>query len=746
MRTLSTKFAAYVDRVGIERRYILKVTDGSATYYFSNRPTRLSEGTCYPLLVGGFSVKEGFDVYSKRWTTPTLTVSIRNVPIQLQDTGSWKRVSDLLGEIRYQDAVLYGAIGVDMNSTADMLVIADGLVANAPEATEAKVAIEITDRTRQWDKRLPLRVISEVYTAGPSEFLSLPIPLAYGRFIAESDTEAPTGLMRAVQVTLGAEPKFVVADHICDDITYAYLKVDGLPDVSQFNNCVIDEDDSGLATVTPDRSGSPAYFYLTTKLRPIDDYTGDYVSTAAGAGVASLPLALDRNSDTYAEVLDSGDAGGNMTGVANFSWDDYSPEATEGGRVSATDWTIEILASFVSAAAGYWAGTYGVAEARLYYSTSGGTDTYITLGTFTPSTSKTLHSFVIDIEDDPPDFFFRWIEWKLRTRDSENAVPTYSENDIWPFEVRIVLSTDSGVTNPAPNATTLDQWLMRIYDIRLKLGNRATSIDRLQTWAAGNGREYGSWITSRSSAYSAGAVIEDPVGIVESILRDELGLTSTRIDETSFIASENTSVKARLNLHDNNMITVYEIARQLAEQSTVAFYITAAGKWRAANLGDKTPTTVATIVYTDILPDGLKTSKTEEVVNRLLVSAGWREEFDAYSTFEIVEDTTSQTAFDAELSAEVSWPNIAGTSKDYVAAWLVNSTDGVWSKDHIVIELSLEGWKYIALDAGDTIELDPTSVDPHTLCRGTSWSGLQFLIVNKTIRHDRITLTAVKLY
>ena len=93
-----------------------------------------------------------------------------------------------------------------------------------------------------------------------------------------------------------------------------------------------------------------------------------------------------------------------------------------------------------------------------------------------------------------------------------------------------------------------------------------------------------------------------------------------------------------------------------------------------------------------------------------------------------------------------NWPNICGTSKDAVAALLVNATDGLWSKDHLTITLTLIGWKHLDLDCGDWIELDDTSVDPHLLCLGVSWSGKQFMITKMTYRKNSIELTAVELY
>jgi len=61
--------------------------------------------------------------------------------------------------------------------------------------------------------------------------------------------------------------------------------------------------------------------------------------------------------------------------------------------------------------------------------------------------------------------------------------------------------------------------------------------------AADGGRIFGSWIDedSRNNGYDAGDLISNPAYIIESLLRDELGLVTAQIDITSFDAAGNTS-------------------------------------------------------------------------------------------------------------------------------------------------------------------------------------------------------------
>ena len=60
---------------------------------------------------------------------------------------------------------------------------------------------------------------------------------------------------------------------------------------------------------------------------------------------------------------------------------------------------------------------------------------------------------------------------------------------------------------------------------------------------SGTGREFGSWIDadSRNNGYNEGDLIENPVYIIEDILRTELGLSSSNIDFASFDEAGNTT-------------------------------------------------------------------------------------------------------------------------------------------------------------------------------------------------------------
>lgn len=305
--------------------------------------------------------------------------------------------------------------------------------------------------------------------------------------------------------------------------------------------------------------------------------------------------------------------------------------------------------------------------------------------------------------------------------------------------------TDTGRVGPGPDTYRL----LRVYEARFRFSINPALHEN--GFAALEGRKYGKWLSDRSSNYSYGDAIEDPVGIMESILRRELGFVNTEIDMPTFIAGENTSVKARLNLHTDNQMAAFEAIRSMAEQSTVVFFFSGSGQATIVDLDDKSPTTTRVIPWSHIVPGSVKVSKSTDVINHLTVNSRYQQEYGLYRDQTLTEDTTSQAlfavgSFDGKFKYEADWPNITGTSVAHVAAFLVNSTDGLWSTQHKELALTTKLFTNADLEVGDWIELQAASVDPHLKCFGASWASKQFIITRTTPTVSGTKIMGVELW
>jgi hypothetical protein len=290
------------------------------------------------------------------------------------------------------------------------------------------------------------------------------------------------------------------------------------------------------------------------------------------------------------------------------------------------------------------------------------------------------------------------------------------------------------ITDGANADSTLDNYsLMRIYQVRIKVDYMPESY--YDGYVACKGREYGSWITGRSSNYSANDVIEDPAGIIESILRDELSLGNDDIDLTTFIDAENTSVKMRLNLHSDNEGFSDDIIRKICEQATFVYFFGASGKARLIPLNDTSPSTAKTIPHSWIYKGDIKFSKSNWIFNKLNLESRYQQENGLFIDLSTIENSTSQAENWGTRSYTAQWKNLTGTHATHIANHLIRSADGsasdddgIWCKPHVIIKFATVGLTCSDLEIGDWIELDDATCDSQIKCYGESWSGKQFLI------------------
>jgi len=311
----------------------------------------------------------------------------------------------------------------------------------------------------------------------------------------------------------------------------------------------------------------------------------------------------------------------------------------------------------------------------------------------------------------------------------------------WPYVVRIDLETldlDTDATG-----STLDSTVVKIFDIYLEINHQFSWFGG-PVFVACNGREYGSWITGRSSGYADGDAIEDPVGIIESLLREELSLAAVKIDLPSFISAENTSVKARINLHSDNEMKFSEVARQLSEQGTFAFVWTRGGQARCIDLSAAPGSVDKTIRWRDLVAVP-KIYVNDFLINELHAEHRYQQESNRFNDQTTYSDATSQAEPHGVQTFSAKWPNITGSSATHVGEHYVKATTGIWSNRHMMIEFSTFDLLHVELEIGDWISLD-ADVDNHITFNGNTWSGVKFIIISVEVTLNATKFKAMELF
>jgi hypothetical protein len=172
------------------------------------------------------------------------------------------------------------------------------------------------------------------------------------------------------------------------------------------------------------------------------------------------------------------------------------------------------------------------------------------------------------------------------------------------------------------------------------------------------------------------------------------------------------------------------------------FVLGPVGTARLVSLADKTPTINHTIPFSHVKGGVVTVRKTSIIRETLIVQSRWRGEFARYEDIDTITDATA-----SGLIYTATWRFVAGTSADAVAALYVNSTDGIWSKEHTEVEFETVGLTWAHVEEGDWVHLDSITFDPQIKAPGgTSWSGKDLLVIDVDQGEDGTKLTLVELW
>lgn len=730
MLTLPAYFARFNLSTMADFRLVVKITAGADIYYFSDAAFFIGNQPVYAGLgdVSGLTTK--IDYLTRAWSPTEISVQLANVPLTHKaGSAGWNRVSDLLLALRNTDLVVYARVGQPTTDT-DMLAIFTGKVLGEPSYNNGTISIRGWNYNPKINKTLPQVQVKDRFASAPTAFRERYFPLVYGEHKFEHAPTTDTGLIPTMQYSRDYPPKYKASHHPMKTLSGAYCVTPQNP------LCPADIEGE---TVVPDAAdGAYGYGYIALALTPDNYYAISrwypYAVEQSELLVTSPQNIWDDDPATYANLYDDLDPGPDAAYWREFHCNMLLPSLGSGdgcpygGPVALGGLAVfEISYKFqeVSWMNTKWAVGY---EPRIRVQSDDGSVDVGTInldgtaGTknFNYTTSPVLWG--ANIGYDPP---------------SKNGV----------MQVWGLTKTNADFVTNKGDGVIGNQKLADLYQFHLRF-RHTIKIPYLAydyIWAAALGRLYDTWNDSRGSAYASLAGIIDPAGIIESLLREEAGFVTDEIDTASFTAAENTSVASRVVLYDANRTSLSQVIRKLTEQSTFCFYITAQGKARLVRLNDSSPTTDRVIEYSHFAPETLRVSKTSTIYNQMVIQSRYFHHLQAYVETTIHDNATSQAALDEVIQYNATWQNICGTSKDHVAGFLVSNANGIWVNDHIVVQFETRGATNIDLEEGEHIEI-PTAFDATLPCYGASWSGLKFMIVEKTQTTSGNHFTAIKLY
>lgn len=652
----------------------------------------------YDKLLSVSGLKKTIDPFTKKWNVATLTITLSNEPHQVADSspfGLTQRPSDELAAIRFEAVQIY----LINNERATDLVthgikIFEGIVDEQPQYSLSRITLKCKEIAYTYNVKLPLNMMYDTFADTPEPFYFNKIPISYGQYTIDLDDHSGLGLAVCYPHEAGLTPDYVASDHGCHDIEdHPWTSSMGLEHPARtISGSAGTPDDSGYATA---RTTDTLVTWHNMRAVAASGYTDP----------ADPENAYDDNEDTHATITDSIDNGSDCTGHGRWYLQDWPSVGLFGTSI-----TVGVKgASLRPAAVSFSATLVDQEEVQ----NVAGPSNIILLGGETWADCSTMHAAI----------------------NGSSYIPSA-------VNLSIVKIGDTAADSVADNLN-----MMEVNEIRIITTIFATSVPEWPTecFIALEGREYNSWITGRSSGYSDGDMIEDPAGIIESLLRDEAGKVDANIDEPSFIEAENTSVKQRVNLHERHEKMMHSLIREIAEQSTFVFLWTLTGVARLVDLSGNPGSVDREIPYAHIVGGDIQVSDSKFLINKLNYRSRYRQEYAAYADSDIENNAASQAVYDTwEYDAE--WRYLATTSAAEVADHLVGNAGAIWTIPHDVIEFATIGHIHADLEPGDWIGMESASVDAHLLQRGASWSGNKFLIIGMQILANLIKFKAIKLY
>ena len=574
-------------------------------------------------------------------TLNTLTISNKD------DAISGGRFSDLFSSQNYVNRKFTLHMGAVAVAFGDHIQIAQGIITDQVKQSADNLTLRLVEDISSVQVEVPTsRVNTTSHPNAPLNNIGKPIPMAFGDFGLKTDIgTVPTSGAEFDRYFVKGHFPAIITDRWSDTGAYVDAKTDSAVMSALDNkNIFYSGDDAFAACEDANASGTAGSSLLTFKgnswrsyfrLSTWDSYdTGDYANmidgdfstsntlTVVGAPgittgfrVPKIPKLGEFTAISF--MFDFGAFGGTAPNAAAGAA--FKLTSQPGANDYTLTWnggdqTLAVTAEFTTAQKDAW--DFEGTTFQLIINDTGGANYDQTL---------VVNQVGIEIEFMP----------------SQNFSKTYM------VEQR-GLRGRTGSRGSDTNSTSR---------IRYTVGATPEVSDYI--YYSGKGREYGAWVDadSRDNGYNSGALIENPVYMIEDILRTELSLSSTEIDFASFDVAGNTTNGTIGNTFDlavsaiefafcqYQFISAWDLCQELARACGCLLFFSGDGTIKiVARQRDEDYTSVdATIDYGVLRTINPDITPLENVRNK--VSVKYNMDYaqdDLQTTTAEVEDSTSQ--------------------------------------------------------------------------------------------------------
>ena len=529
MLTFDTALTSALANANTTAFYVLKLyyNDESAFIGVSDRHRQDGTDIYYGIVTNFGNYTQSLDFFNFSTSTGNMTVTLINSEKSIKGG----RFSDLLATNNFANRKWELFLNANNTTTLDTAarMIASGVISGEISYDVNNTTLTLLDNSSKYHKRIPANTVdSSTFTNAPTKNIGKPIPIAYGDFYEKTDigTIPTTHYDKYYNFYKSAFPAIVTNKW----------------DVQEAGS-LAKADTQAVNTMDAENIYiySRGYYPTLTgtnviTANPVIEYKGSTASVYVP--ISTSNLASESGSGTFSVANEERVGDGNFSAVALWTADSSSTNNSVATMTFAFPKVDKL-------------GTYSAISALVKWGTVSDFE-----GENSESFRFTVGSTNVDIDtitddSETKDGIGSLYSGKTATWDfegsinytllggSDNAEHTaqiYESGAVIDYTFESIDSHQLTETFESLRPSTRGQGLeANVWDGGTKLVSSVRTVTKLTpseidyVYYSGKGRQYGAYIDadSRNQGYNANALIENPIFIIESILRSELGTIYT---------------------------------------------------------------------------------------------------------------------------------------------------------------------------------------------------------------------------
>ena len=681
-----------------------------------------SADTYHGLVTSWGNHQQSLNLYKFTTSTGNMTVTLINAENSIQGG----RFSDLLSSKNFANRkweLFQNTNGLSTFDTAARM-IGSGIIAGDIKYDVNKIALTLLDNNSRYHKLVPYHSVdSATYANAPKHNYGSPVPMAYGDFGQDTDKgdfenhfvkshfpaivvnkEDSSGYVNALPdtdqgyVDIGGSSRTdrVLLNQLHSNNVYMGLKNEYLQCAN--GNVIVGNASAG----SDDTPGADGENIVKMKGTSFFGYF-DFLSASDAGPISNLDELSDRSFST---VENFGCSSNTVTMDLRF------PKIPKVGMLTAAT-KADIVLHTTAASAKSETFTHFKIDTP-------GTDVNITLTASSAVTQTKAFASDAFTAAQRESLDLQSTDLKVSIADGSGV----SVAVIAQLGLQVEFAIDQNFTRPVLQRETVytgetnDPGGYKI--VNTEVGTTLTGQNLDYIYFAGKGREYGAWVDadSRNNGYNEAALVENPVYIIEDILRNECGLTSTQIDYATFDTSGNTTdgyIEDALSdavgdikfaFSNYKFINSKELIEGIGRQCCSYVFLGGDGKFRIKTLrrtGDY-GSADKTINYYDIKLKGISKTSLSQVKNDITVNYDFDYQAESFKSSVNTTDSTSlgtgATGNNQTLKLKLDAFGVLDTT---TATQLADAYKALFKDQKVVLDFKCLIPKYNDLEIGDII-------------------------------------------